>query len=302
MRVKRKVSVQRSTVRRGMSLVELLVAMPLAALLGAVAVTLLLVVARNARTQGAVMNTSRELRHAMVAVISDLEMLAPGDLRVVQDSLIEFDATHATAVICGVSSNGTVLLGELGPTHSSPLSGVRAGDELRHWPLLSGQVAGADPHIAPSQERLAVGAASGAGTMSCGPAGAALDIPQWRVQVDSARVRQLQTGTPVRITRAARYVHYRSDGQWWLGKRTRDAGGWDVVQPVAGPLHSLAESGLRVTGETAAGAPTNDPAQMNRLRFLIRAPRMQSGRATTVSDSIHVSIALRGLPAQNGTP
>lgn len=286
--------------RAGTSLVELLVALPLAALLGALAVALLLLVARSAHTQGGALTTSRELRHAIAALVSDLELLAPGDLQVVQDSLIEFASTHAVAVVCGITANGAALLGELGAAQGSPLTGLRAGDELRHWPLRPGVMAGSDPALPPTEERVAVGTAQAIGSMPCGPAASALSIPQWRVTGDSARLIALEPGAPVRITRHTRYVHYRSDGQWWLGRRTRDITGWDVVQPVAGPLHSATDGGLRISGLAASGATTPNPALVTHLALQLRAPRLLAGRTLGVNDSVHLVIGLRGTPAQQG--
>ena len=109
-----------------------------------------------------------------------------------------------------------------------------------------------------------------------------------------------QVGTPIRVTRRTRYSLYRAgDGDWYLGRRTMGPAGWDVAQPVAGPLSSAGDRGLRIVVRDrrgdALGSVRGMPA---RVSLLVRAPR-RAGRAAPTpvrTDSLHIEILLRAEP------
>jgi hypothetical protein len=56
------------------------------------------------------------------------------------------------------------------------------------------------------------------------------------------------------VVRRRRYALYRAgDGLWYLGMREWDVGGWQGVQPLAGPFDALTDGGMSVVVRDAAG-------------------------------------------------
>lgn len=286
---------------RGSSLIELLVALPLMALLGSLAVMLLLFVARSARTQGRTLQVSRELRHAVLVLSHDIDRLRVGDVVAVSDTLLEFDAVLAAAVVCNRPTPDQLVLGDVSALSPSPLGVARPGDMLTTWQHSAYQSGGA-LSSAPESARISTGTWSALGQGPCGAAGDGLRLPRWRIAVDSTWAPDLAPGTPLLLQRRTRYTHYRSDGQWWIGRRTLDVSGWETVQPLAGPLYSAAAGGMRIQSANWQGAPTSNASDVALLSLTLRAPHTTAGRTTGPGDSVQVQLALRGAPQPDSLP
>lgn len=284
--------------RCGTTLVELLVALPLTLLVAVMAVALLLHVARAARSQSARVTTARELRHARLILAHDLEALHGQDIVHLSDTLLEIRAHLGIAVLCGVPNGTTidVALPEATPGVSWVPS-VRAGDDLKTWAL---------PTTPSDTPQVMVGsliqAPAALGVGACGPAPMAPPRPRWRLSLQSAFAMSPTPGLPVSVGRPVRYRHYQSGARWWLGRRTRDAGGWDVTQPVAGPFVSRVEDGMKVSGYTRAGVPTTVPESLALLRITLRAPRREHDARSPIVDSATLEVALRAQPATRPLP
>jgi type II secretory pathway pseudopilin PulG len=291
----------RVTQRRGSSLIELLVALPLMALLGSVAVMLLLFVARSARTQGRTLQVSRELRHAVLVLSHDIDRLRVGEVLTVSDTLLEFDARLGAAVVCDVPTSGQLVVGDVSALSPSPLNVVRAGDALSVWRTPDAN-SGAAMAGLPQPARTSVGTWTPIGVGPCGAAGDALRVPRWRTAVDSAWAADIVPGTPVLLQRRTRYTHYRSDGQWWLGRRALDVTGWETVQPLAGPLYSAAANGMTVLAYDQRGIATTNASEVALLHVTLRAPHTAAGRIVGPGDSAQVQLALRGAPQADAPP
>jgi len=287
--------------RRGSSLIELLVALPLLALLGSVAVMLLLFVARSARMQSRTLQVSRELRHAVLVLSHDIDRLRVGDVLAVSDTLLEFDARLGAAVVCDPPTSGQLVVGDVSALSPSPLNVVRAGDALSAW-RTPGVHSGAGIVGPPQSARTSVGTWTPIGTGPCGAAGDALRVPRWRTAVDSMWATDIVPGTPVLLQRRTRYTHYRSDGQWWIGRRALDVSGWETVQPLAGPLHSVAANGMTVQAYDRRGAVTTNASDVALLHVTLRAPHTAAGRIVGPGDSAQVQLALRGAPQTDSLP
>ncbi|MFN9089872.1 MAG: type II secretion system protein J [Gemmatimonadaceae bacterium] len=280
--------------RAGTTLVELLVALPLTVLVAVMAVALLLHVAKAGRGQWARLATTRELRHARLVLARDLESVHGTDIRVLTDTLLEFRAHLGVLVLCTVPSGMAidVAVPDTGAA-GDWVSAVRAGDDLIGWAL---------PH-APSdtpQRWMApiVAPPKGLGVGTCGPAPMVPPRPRWRLTVAATSGVPLAPGMPVGIGRPVRYRHYQSGSRWWLGRRTRDAAGWDVTQPVAGPLLSATEHGMALQGFSHRGVPTTWPDSMALLRIVLRASRRVHDARSGHVDSAAVEVPLRAAPAQ----
>lgn len=223
--------------RRGVTLVELLVALSLGGLVLAVAVGSMLRQHRGVRWVEGLTRAELQLRPTLRLVADVLEPLDPaaGDLAAgqVSDTAIELRAVIAASLTCD-SSAAVTLVPETGT--SPPLGGVAravaAGDSV--W--LYRDSLGWRGHQVLSAARTTT--ACGVPTSALGPAvSLALDAPA-----------DVPAGTPVRVTRRERWVVYRAgDGRWYLGVRdwSPAASRFLAVQPVAGPFVRRGPSGAR---------------------------------------------------------
>jgi hypothetical protein len=290
--------------RRGSGLIEVLVALPLIVLLGAVAVQLLLTVHQQVLRHDGTLGATRELRHGAGILAADARTARARDVIAWSDTAVEFEATVGVGYVCGTGAAGdavTVVNHMVDPLGTAsdepdPISAIwnqppQPGDRARLWltglsPLDSGAV----------QERL-VRSVDGGTECAASPLHATGAIATTRLAFTDSSTRPVRYGAPVRVTRRTRYSLYRaSDGDWFLGRRTRGLVGWDVVQPVAGPLSSAGNRGLRLTMYDRTGAAVSTGAGVPaRLRIELRAPR-RAGRAAPslmLIDSISIDVVFR---------
>lgn len=284
--------------RAGTTLIELLVALPLTVLVAVLAVSLLLHVGRTARGQGARLATARELRHARLVLSRELEALHGTDIQTLNDSLLEFRAHLGILVLCAASSATEVEVAAVDDApRSGWLAGVRAGDDFEAWAMPS-----AATDLPQRWRGQIVQPPTTMSISTCGPAPGAPARRRWRLTLASAPGVPLVPGMPVAIGRPVRYRHYQSGSQWWLGRRTRDAAGWDVTQPVAGPLLSYRDAGMQVRGFTREGVDTALPDSLALIRITLRAPRRLHDARSAMVDSAVFEVALRAAPAHRASP
>lgn len=223
--------------RSGSSLVELLVALGLAAVLLAAATGSMLRQQRSARWVGAFGAVESQASHAVRLLPDELALLdaAAGDVVAGQasDSTVELRAVVASSVACDSATNVVTLAPDMGAM--PPLGGVArtiaAGDSLWFLDSLGWRARGVLAATRATSGCLRPAAPSGATTRLT------LDAP---VDVGG--------GTPLRVTRHERWLFYRaSDGRWYLGFRDWNVAGarFNATQPVAGPFVKTLRSGER---------------------------------------------------------
>lgn len=275
---------------RGSALVELLIALPLVALLGALGIALLLAAHRQGSGTDARLGATRELRHAAAALTADLRPLGRNDLVAWTDTSIEFDATIATGVACATRYTRTAvhLVAHDAPSLAAAATTAppQAGDALTV--SLTGPAGRSGP---PATTTITdVG-----GSAACATSPTAHGGPALRLDVAPLPT-TVAEGTPARVTRRTRYSLYRaSDGAWFLGRRSRFGMTWETVQPVAGPLHAPGARGLRVAVRDSAGVTVASPGTAALLTIAMRAPRPDRRRGAGGDDSTSVTVALRSV-------
>ena len=224
--------------RAGTSLVELLVALALAAVVLAAATGSMLKQQRAARWVGVLSAAESQAGHAVRLLADELAHLdaATGDLvpGQVSDSTLELRAVVASAIACDSATGVVTLAPDVGA--APPLGGVAraiaAGDTLWHYTDSLGW-----------RPRAVVGASRV--TSGCLRPLAQSAITT-RLVLDAPM--NVGGGTPLRVTRHERWLFYRgSDGRWYLGVRD-----WNVAtarfntsQPVAGPFVRALPTGER---------------------------------------------------------
>lgn len=287
-------------VRQGTGLLEVLVALPLMALLGIVAVQLLLGAHRQIVHADGVLGATRELRHSTGILAAELRVLTPRDLMFWSDTAVEFDGTVGVGFSCAARLGRAQLLlvgADSVMSASDPRATVwnqppQAGDRVSVW------LRGSSPTDSLRAASAIVRAVSVGTECEHSPLVRGRTAETVRLALVDSIAGNVATGTPVRISRRTRYSLYRAgDGDWFLGRRSRGLLGWDVVQPVAGPLSSPRDRGLVIRMYDAQGAfvGSANGAAPARVNIEVRAPR-RSGRAAPpvpTIDSMRVDVALR---------
>ena len=290
--------------RRGTTLVELLVALTMLAVLVAATAD---VVARQWRTQGAL--DARRAARAQLAAAADalrpaLRMAAgdggavdSSDFLFVSDTLLELRTALGASVVCAVAGPTTVELPPLSSASPS-LTWWRAAPQPGDVALVF-----SDDSLGGAWRTLPVAAL---GTSAAGCAGSSLvsasdPQPRHRLTLAAALPAGVVPGTPIRFARRVRWLHYRaSDGRWYLGEREWDGTAWTGTQPVAGPLRppgargGLAMRALDSTGSALNGAAAAT-ARVVRVDVVVRADvtPLAGARAASAVDSVAFVVAPR---------
>ncbi|MEQ1691054.1 MAG: hypothetical protein ABMA00_07215 [Gemmatimonas sp.] len=286
--------------RQGLSLVEVLVALPLIALLGVVAVRLLLAVYQQTLQVEGAIGAAREVRHAASVLAAELRVIRPVDLVAWSDTAVEFEGTVGVGITCAWHPGRTQLL-LLGADSATRLPDAlsttwnqppQPGDRVGYW------LAGASPTDSLRAAEGTVRAIASSQDCAQSPLIRSRTLATLRLTLLDSIAGNVATGTPVRVTRRTRFSLYRAgDGDWYLGRRTRSAIGWDVVQPVAGPLQSARDRGLELHVHDQQGSllDSTAAAAATRASIVLRAPR-RSGRASpriVTVDSVFINVAFR---------
>ncbi len=292
--------------RTGSTLVELLIALPLLALVGAVAIMLLLSAQRATQHADRQLTNAHELRQAQAVLASEFRALAATDLVAWSDTSIDLHSTIGVGIACnGRGARDHVdLLAErtTDPLRTSWTSTAQPDDEVRLFvstptSTTSGSIRGSLPHPYRATLRsLTLGRACARSPLvdsSTNPSAQTRTL--W---LRDSLPANLLAGSPVRVVRLVRYSLYQTGGEWFLGRKERNAAGWDVVQPVAGPLRSPGGRGLVLEVRDAnATAVASGDTTARLIHIELRSPTRPStgpnATRTTSIDSAIVDITLR---------
>ena len=272
-------------VRRGFSLVELLVAMVVA---GVVLALLTLTGLRQQRLIADLFDDaalSGQLREASALLPTDLRVLgsAAGDLREARDTALEARGTIATAVVCDTARGSVVLAAgtDSADTYTSYATSIQPGDTA--W--LYQSVNGNESWVPRAINSVAATAAG-----RCAPIGPLLRAEvaaraRTAITLDSA-VDAAVIGRPLRVTRSLRLSLYRSsDGTWNLGERDWNPSTqrFNSIQPLAGPFLPANTAGLTFeyldSNRAAMPTPLADPRAAAAIAFTLRGETRHAVRA-----------------------
>lgn len=288
--------------RRGTTLIELLVAIPLAVLAAAAAAMILVRVARTARGQSVILANTSALRHTGLVLAADLAPLDGPDLVVLTDTLLEFKSHLGVLESCAGHGARDVIVAIPAGSDDHWVSSIRAGDDVRHW-----SATGAPGAVPLAFTRPVAGAPQPVPVAPCGMGSDV--VRQWRIPLADSLIPP-STGTPLLVQRAVQYMHYRSGPSWWLGRRSRDGAVWDGLQPVVGPLLSPGSNGVGIRARSAQGtvitasSPLSDSAAAGiaALQIHVRMPRRIAETHALRADSAMLFIPLRASAAGRRAP
>lgn len=246
--------------RRATTIVELLVALAAGAIVIAAVARLYVAQEATARTLLAGARDEARIREAASILPVTLRAVAPreGDIPpgMASDTAIELRETIASGVVCDIGAAFVTLPEDSddATTLGAYLSRPEAGDTA--WMLGAADSSGT--------RRWLGRAISDVGAARCGAIGALAGGANG-VRLTTAtdpRAAGVGLGTPVRVTRRARFSLYRAgDGAWWLGYRAWSAatGRLATVQPASGPYAAPSAAGAPFRYFDAAGAQLAAP-------------------------------------------
>jgi hypothetical protein len=245
------------TTRRGLTLVDLLIALVLFGLLGTAVARALVGQRRAAGMLLEREQAHRTLDQAVSWLSTELAELGRADsvtdlLRIGADSM-SYRAFRSAGLACLVAADEVRV----------------RRDQLSLWRMPQ---PGRDSLLL----FLAVDSAPGSGKWTALPitslswsSCSGLPAMQLGTIIDTARLAGLPHLVPARTFEAMQLRLYRSQGEWWLGARSQNAG--EVIQPVTGPF---AERGFRLTYRDAEGREVLEPALVRQLELHVAPARL----------------------------
>ena len=277
--------------RTGFTLVELMIALTLSAIVLGAMYRVLNGNQRFFRAQGEVTEVQQNLRAVALILPGELREIAAsqGDILAMNETNIMIRAMRSFMVVCAQPNtlSGQVIV------RNGLTFGYRAVDNTRDSLLVyrDGQTA-----LSSDDRWLVMGiSSSGSGTCTDGGAGTAYIVNGFgtsaRIFLDS-----VWEGAPVRAFERARYSLYEDGGRGWLGVENYVGGAWTAVSPVAGPLQTT--TGIGFAYYNTLGIVTADPTQVASIQITARGrstnPINVPGRPTGYyQDSVVIRTALR---------
>lgn len=285
--------------RRGSALLELVVTLPLAALLATAAVHIMLTQLRVTRQVQARVTGTRELEHAVMALAADIRASAATDLEAWTDSSLVLHAQVFLGTVCGAPAPHVIDV--IGGAPSSPLRASlsaqpRAGDRLLFGApdsaLLGAPIVTLDSMSVGAiiTSAASEGTACATSSMNARAGGTPL-----RFTLATAMPTWPRNGDLIVLTRRTEWRAYRaSDQHTYLGRRDWNGTTWSTIQPVVGPLRSNALGGFRLRVTTANGGQLNSPNPDARFVHVRLASAQRISGTTEVRDSLDATLSLRG--------
>ena len=247
-------------VRRGFTLVEVMLALAVTLIVTGATYNLLLNTQRLTRAQSARVALQASVRAAALIVgneLGDLNTVSGGsasqnDVLALGPHAVTYRAARGVGFICQTAGPTVIRVAR------SSFSGHRDPQAGRDDALVF--VPG-DSAAGSEDAWVAVTIASVATTLACPGGGPGITL----TLSASPSSLLLEEGTPVRLVEPMELRLYASDGSWWLGARAVNTG--EAIQPLAGPL---AAGGFQLEYLDGLGGITADRTRIRSIRATIR--------------------------------
>lgn len=230
----------------GFTLIELIVATAIAAIVGT---TLMVTLSRQERfysSAAQMLQVRGQLRDGADVLTSDIRGAAIEryGLPLMTDTAMEFFSTVGSSVICETPAGSTLFLPPAALSSGAPLTSLVAQPDTGDIALIYA-MPGGSPDSAQWMEARIAGFSTRSLATSCPPStgftstsDAAGGERGYALTLTANPGTGIRKGAPVRFIRRGRYSLYASGGQWYLGYRRCNAEGQSscgTVQPISGP-------------------------------------------------------------------
>jgi type II secretory pathway pseudopilin PulG len=286
--------------RGGYSLVELLIAMVMAAILGIGVLKVFVGTQRLSNAIAQQVDVHQNMRTAAAMLPSELRQLnaVDGDIKAMSATSITIRAMRQVGIVCTIPVMGATLTGRTlrlrRPLYSSPRD-FAVGDSLYVWNE-------GDPYTRLDDGWLP-GRVTAIGTLACtdGTNGHSLTVdfvsPVLVPQVNV--VGGVPLGAPVRGFETVTYsLVQAADTRWYVNLTTTNGSGTTGPTPIIGPL--TGNTGLAFTYYNSAGAVTALPAQVAQIGITLREQSVRkvhrAGGVGFTTDSLTTRVTLRNNP------
>lgn len=294
--------------RRGFTLVEMLVVMVLLTIVGG---SLMGVLAKQQRFyQGTadLGDLRSQLRQAEAVISNDLRGLSRpgGDITAMTDSSIDFWYTIGSSIACSAPA-GTLTL---------PPASLANGNTLTAW--IQTPAVGDDVYVFDDNTNTTTSlddtwrsykvTGIDSTTGGCTSYTTAPDASKYSYVVTLSQTAQntIQAGATVRFVRPAHYSLYQSTGDklWYLGYTCPSCTTGGTILPIAGPflpytaLATPDQSGIRITYYDSTNTATTDVSQVARINIVLRGQtrgylNVSGLKRGVYTDSVQMDIAIR---------
>jgi len=287
------------TTRRGVAVIELLIALPLALLLSGLAIQILLTQLRATRRVESRVHNLRELEHGAMVLAADVRAAAASDIEWWTDSSVVLQAPVLVGIVCAVPAPHLVdvIAGDgLHPLRAVSFAPPRIGDRLVYGQADSAMLGGSAALLdSVSLTATVIGAAAEPSACALSPLRVSAGGAPWRLSVSVPLAVTPDVGSLIALTRRTEWRSYLAgDQRYYLGRRDWNGMSWSVTQPVIGPLLSNANDGFAVAvarADLSLLAAAGNDARF--VQFQFRSARRRTGGAP-LRDSLAVTFALRG--------
>lgn len=284
---------------RGFTLIELVMALALGALVGAAILRALVGTQRATQAGMQRIDLQQNLRGGvgyLASVVRELDA-ADGDIGIATPTRLQFRSMRWAYPLCGAPAAGggtTVIL----QVDAGSAYGIRTPDAAQDSLLLFAE----RDESKRSDDDWLVGAVTAVGSGVCTDGSAAVTLT---VEItaasggQAAAIANVTSGAPVRGFQWEELSLFQgARGRWWMGRRTSSRSGvWTSVHALAGPL---TVGGLSLQYYDSTGAVTATLADIANIAVTLRAEsssRVRSiGSVDYARDSLLTRVALRNNP------
>jgi len=282
---------------RGFTLVELIVAMVLGALVAAGAYRAIVGTQRVTQAGAQKVDVQQNLRAGatyMASVLRELDA-TDGDINVATATRLRFRSMRWVGVLCAAPTPAGATSVVL-TIRSGSVFGLRPPSVVEDSALV---FADGDPGTRADDVWLS-GAVTGVSGAVCGDGSAATDLTVAITGASGGQAAALATvtaGAPVRGFQAEELSLFQAaDSRWWMGQRTANrSGSWTPVRPLVGPLTA---AGLTFAYHDTTSAMTGVLTDIASVSITMRGEserrvRELGGNVDYTRDSIITRAALR---------
>lgn len=272
-------------VRRGFSLIELLVALVMGVMVVTSVVQMMIAQGRGWRKQREVIDVRETAREALTLLSWDLRQSAIGQssLSAISANSVTLRSSRGLGIICakhptlaryGLWKSGGNI--EAGPDDSALVYQVARGK----WSPL---------------KITAVGTPAAMGVTSCAwPGARPPDVVVEFGVVNKNDTAYIKIGAPFRNFKSVQYAEYQLTNRWWLGRKVGSATGYEQL---TGPLVPPTSNGLAFAFYDTLGTVTANPAAVGTVALTLRTESFKnSGNGSTFGfqhDSLTTRVSVR---------